>query len=778
MFLRFKFRNEQFFQNLNILQLLVALLLSFSIMSVKAYSQESIISSIIVDGNQRISTETIISISKIQTGVSYSPSQLNSALQLIKKSTYFKTATISFQKNILKIYVTENPTINSINFEGNDILQDVNLSKLIMSKERQTLSIPKTEKDADAIATAYADAGRISAAISPKIVKLSDNRVDLIFEISEGRITEVEKITFTGNRVFSDLRLKGVISTKQAGIFRKLIKSDTYLEEKLNYDIDLLRNFYINKGYIDFEVKTSVELTRAKDAFYINYTLLEGQQYSFSEINFNTSDINIDRKSLIKLNKIKVGSKYDRRQINKLIEEIDIYLSKNAFNFIETIPVISRNEENLTMNTEIQLIKTQKVFVERIEVEGNSTTIDEVIRLQFDFVEGDPFNRRKVLEAIDKIRGLGFFSNVETSTREGSSSEKIIIEVNLTEKPTGSLGIGAGFNSSDGAVYNFSVKERNFLGKGQTINLDLSSSSIERKALLKLEDPSFLGRNLLAGISFGQKTITPLATPLKMDKLFFLPKIKFPLSRDSSLSTLYSYERNDIKLSSASTNLSPLIQTDVGKENKSAIILSYNLDKTNSSFRPTNGYNFKITQEINGLGGNIKYSKSSFNLKSFKSLISGDIILSSNLSSGIIMGSDANITNRFFLGGDRLKGFMTQGIGPVDNSYPGISPTDKNGDPLGGNMFSSISLEASFPIGVPEEYGIFGGVFLDTGSVWGISDTDSGRIDDSLNIRSALGVSIFWDTIIGPLRFNWSRPIANETYDKIENFRFTVDTRF
>jgi len=309
MFLRFKFRNEQFFQNLNILQLLVALLLSFSIMSVKAYSQESIISSIIVDGNQRISTETIISISKIQTGVSYSPSQLNSALQLIKKSTYFKTATISFQKNILKIYVTENPTINSINFEGNDILQDVNLSKLIMSKERQTLSIPKTEKDADAIATAYADAGRISAAISPKIVKLSDNRVDLIFEISEGRITEVEKITFTGNRVFSDLRLKGVISTKQAGIFRKLIKSDTYLEEKLNYDIDLLRNFYINKGYIDFEVKASVELTRAKDAFYINYTLLEGQQYSFSEINFNTSDINIDRKSLIKLNKIKVGSK-------------------------------------------------------------------------------------------------------------------------------------------------------------------------------------------------------------------------------------------------------------------------------------------------------------------------------------------------------------------------------------------------------------------------------------------------------------------------------------
>mgnify|MGYP000926460370 CR=1 FL=1 len=257
MLIPLKFRNGQFCQNLNILPLLVALLL-FSILPIKAYSQESVISSIVVDGNQRITTETIISISKIQEGVSYSPSQLNSALQLIKKSTYFKTATISVQNNILKINVTENPTINSINFEGNSKLQDLNLSELILSKERQTLSVSKTEKDSDLIASAYADIGRISASITPKIVKLSDNRVDLIFEISEGRITEVEKITFIGNRFYSDVRLKGIISTKQAGIFRQFVKSDTYIEDKLNYDKDLLRNFYINNGYIDFEVKTSV----------------------------------------------------------------------------------------------------------------------------------------------------------------------------------------------------------------------------------------------------------------------------------------------------------------------------------------------------------------------------------------------------------------------------------------------------------------------------------------------------------------------------------------
>jgi len=776
MFINSYLRKNQFFQNLNIIPLLILLFLSFSILPTKSFSQEGTISSIIVDGNKRITSETIIAISKIEKGALYSPSQLNSALQLIKKSTFFKTATVSFANNILTINVVENPTINTINFEGNSTLKDENLSELIFSKERQTLSISKTEKDSDVIASAYADTGRISASITPKIVELSDNRVDLIFEIIEGRITEVEKITFTGNRIFSDFRLKGVISTKQAGIFRRFINSDTYAEDKLNYDTELLQNFYINKGYIDFELDSSVGLTRKKDAFLINHSVKEGQQYKYSEINFDISDVNIDKKSLIKLNRIKSGSIFDRRRIPKLVEEIDIFLTKNGINFIEPIPIINRNDTELTMDVTIQLQKTKKIFVERIEVEGNSTTIDEVIRLQFDFAEGDPFNRRKILNAVDRIRGLGFFSNVETSTREGSSPEKIIIEVKLTEKPTGSLGIGAGFNSSDGSVFTFNINERNFLGKGQTIQLDLSSSKIEKELSVGLEDPSFLGRNLLAGISFGQKTITPAATPIKTDKQFFAPKIGFPLSRDSNLTLSYRLDQDKVKLTYENAVMSPLIKSDVGNKTKSAVLLTYNLDKTNSVVSPTAGYNLRIIQEINGLGGNVSFSKSSFDVKTYKTLLRDDIVLSSGLSSGVILGSDAAITNRFFLGGDQLKGFRNQGIGPVDNTFSG---SDANGDPLGGKMFASISLEASFPIGVPEEYSIFGGIFLDAGSVWGLDNTQStGTVDDSFKIRSAAGVSLFWDTVIGPLRFNFSRPIKREKYDVIENFRFTVDTRF
>ena len=743
--------------------------MSFSILPNKAHTQETLVSSINVDGNKRISSDTIVSLSKVQAGSAYSPTQLNSALQSIKKSSYFKTVDISIVDNILNINVIENPTINSISFEGNKSLDDINLNELITSKQRQTLLISQVEKDTDKIATAYADSGRISAIVTPKVIELSDNRVDLVFEITEGRITEVEKITFTGNRVFSDLRLKGVIATKQAGIFRRFIKSDTFVKDKLDYDIDLLRNFYINKGFIDFEVQSSVELTREKDAFLINYNIKEGQKYSFSEIKFNTTIINIDEKSLDKINRIKNGSKYDSRRITKLIDEIDIYLAKNGFRFYEPVPVVSRNDENLTMDVEIQIKETRKVFVERIEVEGNSTTLDEVIRMQFDFVEGDPFNRRKVLEAVDKIRGLGFFSNVETSTRNGSAPEKIIIEVKLTEKPTGSLGIGAGYNSSDGTVATFNVNERNFLGKGQTVKLDLSTSKIEKQTELGFEDPSFLGRNLLAGISFGQTSTTPSSVPLSTDKLYFEPKIGFPLSRDSKLTIEYSFDQEDVKLTKASNLVSPLIRDDVGKKNKSALIFIYSLDKTNSVVTPTAGYDFRIIQELNGLGGDISYSKTNLNFKTYRTILRDDIILSSNLSSGVIVGSDASLMNRFTLGGDRLKGFRNQGIGPYDSTY------DTH---LGGKMYTSLSLEASFPIGIPEEYGIYGGVFLDTGSLWGLDNTDSGRIDDSSEIRSALGFSIFWESAIGPLRFNWSSPIKKETNDVTENFRFTIDTRF
>ena len=763
-----------FFQSY--LFIFITLFLLIYPISIKA--EISQIDSVSVEGNQRIETQTILTISGLLEGKSFSENQINQALLLLNASTFFEEVDLQIRDNQIVIIVKENPTINSINFEGNNFIKDENLSELISIKERKTFSISQVERDAESIARAYVASGRLAAQVTPKIIKKSDNRIDLVFEITEGRVTEIEKITFIGNRNFSETRLRGVIATKQAGIFRSFMKSDTLVLDRLDYDEQLLNDFYINRGFINFSViSRSSELTRQKDAFLINFNIKEGQKYDFGKINIISDDNNLDLKKINKINKIKENSDYDPRKLRKLINEIEINISKMGVNFIKISPKIIPDNDNLKINIDLNLVKAEKTFVERIEIEGNSTTLDEVIRLKFDFVEGDPFDIRKVQEATDRVRGLGFFSEVSVNTREGSSVEKVIIEVKLTEKATGSLGLGAGYNSSDGSVFTFNINERNFLGKGQTVNLALSSSSAERQLTLGLEDPSFLGRNLLAGISFGRRSSTPYSVPLNIDNTFFAPKVRFPVSRDSDLSVIYRYDDDKTKLISSNTVASPLITSDVGNKVKSGIIFSYNLNKTNSIVRPTSGFNLEIKQELNGLGGDIKHSKTGFEVKSYNTLFIDEIILASDLSAGVINGNDANVSNRFSLGGDSLRGFRNYGIGPIDNTYSG---SDTNGDPLGGKMFTAINLEASFPIGVPEEYGVFGGVFIGAGSVWGLDNTLSGSniINDKAKIRSAAGVSLFWDTVIGPLRFNFSRPIQKEKHDITENFRFTVDTRF
>jgi len=773
---KIKFNKNILFFFQSFLFIVITIFLLIYPISIKA--EISKIDSVSVEGNQRIETQTILAISGLSVGKSFSENQINQALLLLNASTFFEEVDLQIRDNQIVIIVKENPTINSINFEGNNFIKDENLSELISIKERKTFSLSQVERDAESIARAYVASGRLAAQVTPKIIKKSDNRIDLVFEITEGRVTEIEKITFIGNRNFSETRLRGVIATKQAGIFRSFMKSDTLVLDRLDYDEQLLNDFYINRGFINFSViSRSSELTRKKDAFLINFNIKEGQKYDFGKINIISEGNNIDLKKINKINKIKENSPYDPRKLRKLIDEIEINISKMGINFINISPKIIPDNDNLKVNIDLNLVKAEKTFVERIEIEGNSTTLDEVIRLKFDFVEGDPFDIRKIQEATDRVRGLGFFSEVSVNTKEGSSAEKVIIEVKLTEKATGSLGLGAGYNSSDGSVFTFNINERNFLGKGQTVNLALSSSSAERQLMLGLEDPSFLGRNLLAGISFGRRSSTPYSVPLNIDNTFFAPKVKFPVSRDSDLSVIYRYDDDKTKLISSDTVASPLITSDVGNKVKSGIILSYNLNKTNSIVRPTSGFNLEIKQELNGLGGDIKHSKTGFEIKSYNTLFIDDIILASDLSAGVINGNDANVSNRFSLGGDNLRGFRNYGIGPIDNTYSG---SDSNGDPLGGKMFTAINLEASFPIGVPEEYGVFGGIFIGAGSVWGLDNTLSGSniINDKAKIRSAAGVSLFWDTVIGPLRFNFSRPIQKEKHDITENFRFTVDTRF
>ncbi|MDA8894222.1 outer membrane protein assembly factor BamA [Amylibacter sp.] len=739
-------------------------------------SAENLFNNIIVEGNSRLETNTIIEIADLSINQVYTQQEINNILQKLNATNFFESVVLDINQDVLKILVEERPLIKNIYFEGNKSIKDNILKEIISVSNSNILSKRQIEIDAEKIANAYLNKGNIFATITPKIIKKNNNRVDIVFEIVEGEIVEIERISFIGNRAFSDRRLRSVIASKQAGLFRNFFSSDTYVEDKVDFDKQLLQSFYLNKGYIDFNIlSTSVETTRANDAFFLNYNIQEGQQYKFGKISFSTKLSFIDLNKIDTLNLIKKNDIYDPKKVDELIDNIEKYFADTNIHFINISPNFIRKKDKLYVDIVLDIQRTEKQFVERINITGNSTTLDEVIRLNFDLVEGDAFNKREIQKASDKIRSTGFFKDVKINTRDGSSKGLVVIDVNLTEQATGSFGVGAGFNSSDGATFNFNVDERNFLGKGQKLSLKFSNSTLEQNISFGIEDNTFLGRNLFSGISLGMITSKPGTSAISNDQNFINPSIGFPTSKNSFLKISYKLSDNNMKKSSENITISPILEKDLNKYTQSGIVLTYKYNNTNYISAPTAGYNAKLIQEVNGLGGDISFFKTTATLDAYSSIFDENIILSSKFKAGLISGGDAKFINRFNLGGDSLLGFQNQGIGPVDDTYMQNSTSS---DVLGGNMFASLNLEASFPIGLPDEYGIFGGIFLSSGSVWGLDDTDSGRIDDSFNLRMSSGVSLFWDTVIGPLRFNFSRPIKKIDTDIIENFRFTVDTRF
>ena len=726
-------------------------------------------------------------------GIRYSAGQINAAVQRLNASGFFKSVDFSVKSGRITIVVDENPTINRIAFEGNKKLKDGDLKSLISVQPRQTFSAKQAEADAQQLAAAYSSGGRIDAQVTPRLIERSDNRVDLVFQIVEGRVTEIQKITFVGNRTFSEKRLRSTLATKQAGLIHALISSDTFIQDRLELDKQRLREFYLNRGYVDFSVlSTSADLTRDKDAFLLNFTVEEGQQYKFGEVTLVTTEDDIDIEAYQKFSKIKAGRNYDPRKVDILVQELDAKLGSEGFAFVSAIPRVLRDDETRALDIEIELTRGQRLFVERIDIEGNSTTLDRVIRRQFELAEGDAFNRRKIQEATDRIRAMGLFESVNVESREGSSRDRAIIDVNVKEKATGNLGIGAGFNSSDGLTLNLNVEERNFLGRGQTIRLDLSNNSDAKNLGFAFSDPSFLDRDLQAGFRLGYRSSSNSEIPIDTTTLEFAPNIRFPLGKHSSLSMTYRLENEEIKIQTEEdvsvipsvtidVPVSPFISSDSGDQVKSSIIFGYNYDRTNSVIKPTDGSRFGFSQQFTGLGGDAAFSKTSMNFKAYTTIFNDDIILTAEFEGGAIAGSDARVTDRFSLGGDKLRGFADYGIGPRDVEFNGTTDDGTVGQPLGGNMYAVARLEASFPVGLPEEYGIFGGLFMDVGSVWGldgVTSADIGTEANSPKIRAAAGISIFWKTAIGPLRFNFSRPIKKEIYDIEENFRFTIDTRF
>ena len=455
-----------------------------------AYAQGLKISSVLIEGNRRIETATIRAFSGIENGDVLSAGNINDAIQRVRDSELFSSVSADISGSALTLTVVEFPTVNEVVFEGNSILDVSQLKNIVRTSSRRVYSISQVSDDTNSIAAAYSNKGHISASIAPRIIRRSDNRVDVIFEIIEGGIVEIERISFVGNRNFSDGRLRRILGTKQAGFLRLLVQRDTLIEDRIDFDKQVLKDFYNSRGFIDFQtLSVNSELSKTKDSFFITFRVQEGQQYKFGKITTSTLLSDVRAQVFETAITVRKDEVYAPGVVDKTIVRMERKALNMGLDFARVEPRVTRNDADLTLDIDFIVSRGPRVFVERIDIAGNTTTADRVIRRQFKIVEGDALNPREMRASAERIRALGFFSNVDVSAREGSAPNQQVVDVKVTEKPTGSLSFGANYNSSNGIGIVASFREKNFLGRGQATDFAINTTSASKQLSLASQSP-------------------------------------------------------------------------------------------------------------------------------------------------------------------------------------------------------------------------------------------------------------------------------------------------
>ena len=738
-----------------------------------AEAQSYRFNSVAIEGNQRIEAGTILSFAGIARGETVSAGQLNDAYQRILGSGLFEEVEVEPQGNRLVIRVTEFPTINRIAFEGNDKLKDEDLSGFIQSQSRQVFSPTQAERDAQTITEAYAQNGRVAARVSPKVIRRSDNRVDLVFEIFEGRKIEVQRIGFVGNRAYSDRRLRRVIESKQTGLLRALIERDTFVEDRINFDRQVLTDFYNSRGYVDFRVTgTNAELARERDAYFVTFNVQEGQQFRFGEITTVSEYNGVEAEAYDDTLKVRPGVVYSPTLVENSIARMERLAIKNGVDFLRVEPRVTRNDRDLTLDIEFVLQRGPRVFVERIDIEGNTTTLDRVIRRQFDVVEGDPFNPRAIRQAADRIRALRFFSDVDVNAREGSRPDQVVIETDVEETTTGSVSIGASFSTNSGLGIQLGFSERNFIGRGQELTANILASADRVNYNLSFKEPAFLSRDVALGLDFAFVETESDNSLFDTAIGTFRPSLTFPIGENSRLGVFYNARYEEM---SDYNGTSGILQAEVDEGDlwTSAIGYEYSFDTRRTGLNPDAGVLLSFGQEFAGLGGDNDYVKTTARIVGQRTIFNEEVTLRAILEGGAISFSDgqnSRFINRF--NDQVMRGFEPNGMGPIEGS-----------EHLGGDYFAALKFEAEFPLGLPDEYGITGGAFYDIGSIWGIDNRGAVAPGNTLNStgfepRHVIGFSVFWTSPFGPLRMNFSKALESEPGDEEQTFNLTVRTEF
>ncbi len=737
--------------------------------------------SVRVEGNQRIEAAAVANYAAIPRGTAVTAGQVNAAYQRVLASGLFETVELVPSGSTLIIKVTEYPTINRISFEGNKRLKDEALQQLVESESRRVLNPAVAERDAARITQAYAESGRLAARVNTRVIRRSDNRADLVFEVFEGGVVEIERIGFVGNRNYSDNRLRRVLGTKQAGLLRAFFKQDTFVNDRIEFDKQVLRDFYLSRGYVDFRtLSVNAELSRERDGYFVTFNVEEGQQFKFGNITATSEIDGLDAQEYLDTLRLKNGVVYSPTLVENSIARMERFGLKQGQDFLRVDPRITRNERDLSLDIEFVLSKGPKIFVERIDIEGNTTTLDKVIRNQFRIVEGDPFNPREIRESAERIRALGFFAVADVNAREGSTPSQVIVDVDVEEQPTGSLALGGTYSTNDGIGLVVRFSESNFLGRGQNFGLSFSTSSDVKDYSLSFSEPSFLGRSLTAGFGFFYKEFEPGEARFTNTVGEFSPYLSFELGDYSNMQLRYKLERSGMEVAAAEAiDPNTIIEQEASRGEiwKSSVGYTYRYDTRRRGLDPTRGYLFEFGQDFGGLGGDYTFVSTTARAVAEAKVWHEEVTLRATLQGGALYSpdGDSRIDDRYIVSNRNIRGFKPYGIGPRERATDGSFD-----DALGGKYYAAARFEAEFPLGLPEELGITGGVFYDVGSLWGLDNT-SGVGDilyEEFTLRHVIGASIFWTTPIGPLRFNFTKALQKEEFDRDQSFDFTISAQF
>jgi len=766
--------------------------MSASLGELSAHAQSAgTVSAIRVEGNKRVEAETVRTYLTFNVGDPYDLARVDESLKALFSTGLFQDVRIRREGSTVVIIVVENPIVAKVAFEGNKEIEDDTLSSEVQLKPRAVYTRARVQADVQRILDLYRRQGLYAAQVDPKIINLENNRIDVVFEINEGPTTKVRAINFIGNTAFSDSQLRYVISTTQTNWLSFLKSTNIYDPDRLNLDRELLRQFYLKNGYADARiVSATADLDRDGRGFFITFTIDEGEKYRFGDIDVESPLPSLNIAPLRRVIVSRPGRVYNIQRVEKTAEALTITASQEGYAFAQVKPRFDRDEIAHRINITYVIQEGPRVYIERINIVGNYRTQDQVIRREFSLAEGDAFNRLLVEAARRRLRSLGFFKTVDIQTEPGSAPDRVVLIVKVEEQPTGELSFGAGYSTSEGVIGDISITERNLMGKGQYVRLGFSGSLERAQVDFSFTEPHFLDRNLAAGFDLFHKEVdfSNVASFRERNTGGNL-RMGFPIANNTQLGLRYRFEREEIY--DVSNNASLAIQQSEGVSNVSSVGYTVAYDTRNLPQQPSSGVFVSFSQDLAGVGGDVDYFRSVVDGRGYYPLTQ-KIVLVGRVQGGAIEGwggQDVRLTDLFFKGGETIRGFERAGYGPRDaceDPATGKRVKDCSRDPLGGQLFWAATAEARFPIPfVPDNLGIQGAVFVDAGSLWDPSGDattavfDEGSfINDGPDVRLSSGVSLIWQSPLGPLRADLAQALLKTSYDRTELFRFGASTAF